>query len=282
MEAMDAALMNGAPSPSTEDDRYEDGNRALLILKSAARLAACLVILLVNVVIWTVILVVLLPWPTARIWQANAFGSVTASMMITVLGNPWRLRGLEHSQQKAIFLCNHASPYDILLAMRLVPPGTVSMAKKEIVYWPLFGWLYLLSNFPRVDRQNREKAIQEMARVGMDVIKHDLSVIIWPEGTRSEDGRLLPFKKGFVHMALQTRRPIVPMVLTGTHRAWRKSSFIVRPTSVTVTFLPPISTEDWVVSRVDEYVQIMHDLFSDNLPDSQRPSSTRPSLQAAI
>lgn len=79
--------------------------------------------------------------------------------------------------------------------------------------------------------------------------------------------------QGFVHLALQTRRPIVPMILTGTHQAWRKGSLHIRPAPITVKYLPPITTEDWTIDKIEDYVKLVHDVYVKNLPESQRPSS---------
>lgn len=77
--------------------------------------------------------------------------------------------------------------------------------------------------------------------------------------------------QGFVHLALQTHLPIVPMVLTGTHRAWTKGSLHVRATPLAVKYLPPIKTDEWVADKIDDYVNLVHDLYIQHLPESQRP-----------
>ena len=77
--------------------------------------------------------------------------------------------------------------------------------------------------------------------------------------------------QGFVHLALQSGLPIVPMVLTGTHLAWRKGSLHIRPAPLTVKFLPPISTQDWTADKIDDYIKLIHDLYVKHLPESQRP-----------
>nr|ALM22873.1 microsomal class B lysophosphatidic acid acyltransferase [Cuphea avigera var. pulcherrima] len=251
---------------SVDDD---DGWMAVLI--SWARLVMCFVLVLITTSIWTLIMVILIPWPCERIKQSNVFGHVSGRMLMWLLGNPVKIEGAEHANERAIYICNHASPLDIVLTMWLTPKGTVCIAKKEIVWYPLIGQLYALAGHLRIDRSNPVAAIQSMKEVARAVVKNDLSLIIFPEGTRSKDGRLLPFKKGFVHLALQTRRPIVPIVLTGTHMAWRKGSLHIRPTPLTVKYLPPIVTTDWTPDRVEDYTKMIHDIYVNHLPESQQP-----------
>ncbi|XP_020269436.1 1-acyl-sn-glycerol-3-phosphate acyltransferase-like [Asparagus officinalis] len=188
-----------------------------------------------------------------------------------ILGNPIKIEGSEFSNKRAVYICNHASPLAIFLVMWLTPTGTVGIAKKEIVWYPLFGQLYVLANHLRIDRSNPSAAIESMKEVARALVKQNLSLIIFPEGTRSKTGRLLPFKKGFIHIALQSRLPIVPMVVSGTHLAWRKDSLRVRPAPLTVKYLRPIKTEDWEVGKIGEYVDMIHGLYVDHLPESQRP-----------
>lgn len=77
--------------------------------------------------------------------------------------------------------------------------------------------------------------------------------------------------QGFVHLALQSGLPIVPMVLTGTHLAWKKGSLHVRPSPLHVKYLPPISTTDWTADKIEDYIKMIHDLYAKHLPESQRP-----------
>ncbi|RVW40249.1 1-acyl-sn-glycerol-3-phosphate acyltransferase [Vitis vinifera] len=82
-----------------------------------------------------------------------------------ILGNPIKIEGAEYANTRAIYICNHASPIDIFLMMWLTPTGTVGIAKKEIVWYPLFGQLYVLANHLRIDRSNPTAAIQSMKEV---------------------------------------------------------------------------------------------------------------------
>ncbi|TKY57278.1 1-acyl-sn-glycerol-3-phosphate acyltransferase [Spatholobus suberectus] len=253
------------------NDVYEDDDGLASAIISWIRIVTCFVSMMVTTFIWALIMVVLIPWPYERIRQGNIYGHVTGRMLMWILGNPIKIEGAEYSNERAIYISNHASPIDIFLIMWLTPTGTVGIAKKEIIWYPLFGQLYVLANHLRIDRSNPTAAIESMKEAARAVVKNNLSLIIFPEGTRSKNGRLLPFKKGFVHLALQSRLPIVPMVLTGTHLAWRKGSLHVRPAPLTVKYLPPISTENWKADKIDDYVKMVHNLYREHLPESQRP-----------
>lgn len=256
---------------SPKRDVYVEDDGWISALISCVRIVVCFLSMMVTTFIWSLILLLLLPWPYERIRQGNIYGHVTGRMLMWILGNPIRIEGTEFSNERAIYVCNHASPIDIFLMMWLTPTGTVGIAKKEIIWYPLFGQLYVLANHLRIDRSNPSAAIQSMKEVAHAVVKNNLSLIIFPEGTRSKNGRLLPFKKGCVHLALQTRLPIVPMVFTGTHHAWRKGGLHVRPAPITVKYLRPIKTDDWTDDKVNDYVRLLHDIYVENLPEAQRP-----------
>lgn len=256
---------------SPKSDVYVEDDGWISALISCVRIVVWFLSMMVTTFIWSLILLLLLPWPYERIRQGNIYGHVTGRMLMWIFGNPIRIEGPEFSNERAIYVCNHASPIDIFLMMWLTPTGTVGIAKKEIIWYPLFGQLYVLANHLRIDRSSPTAAIQSMKEVAHAVVKNNLSLIVFPEGTRSKNGRLLPFKKGFVHLALQTRLPIVPMVFTGTHHAWRKGGLHVRPAPITVKYLRPIKTDDWTDDKVNDYVRLLHDIYVENLPEAQRP-----------
>ena len=82
-----------------------------------------------------------------------------------------------------------------------------------------------------------------------------LSIWIWPEGTRSLDGKLIPFKKGFVHLALATGLPVVPVIVHGAHKVWPAKTMQFYPGEVKVEVLDPIKTDDWNRETVDKHVE---------------------------
>ena len=112
--------------------------------------------------------------------------------------------------------------------------------------------------------------------------KERLHVFMYPEGSRARDGRLLPFKKGVVHLALQTGLPIVPMVTEGAHKAWEKATLALRKVPITIRFLEPIDTSGWTEDKLEEHLADLRQRFIDALPPGQRPlPSTKQPLASA-
>jgi 1-acyl-sn-glycerol-3-phosphate acyltransferase len=149
----------------------------------------------------------------------------------------------------------------------------VGIAKKSVVFYPVFGLLYLMSGHLRIDRKNSKAAVASMKKIAPLIRDKKLSIYMWPEGTRSRDGRLRPFKKGVVHLAVQTGLPVVPMVVKGAHRAWPATSYTLRPSPIEVEFLPAVKTDDWTVETIDEHVAHLHGLFANALPEDQKPAA---------
>lgn len=243
-------------------------------LSSAFRVAVGLVYMAVAVAVFFTLCLLLLPWRRARIRVCNVFGHVTGPVILWLAGA--RVKGADRERMRAafpaIYVSNHTSALDIFLGIWLAPVGTVGVAKKEVIWYPFFGQLYLLSGHLRLDRQNRSSAVEAMRRTAEDVRKYNLGIWMWPEGTRSRDGRLLPFKKGFAHLALATGLPIVPVVVTGAHRGWRKGSLALHKTDVTVRVLDTISTTNWSAESIDRHIEEVHQVFERALPADQLPA----------
>ncbi|MBK6684263.1 MAG: 1-acyl-sn-glycerol-3-phosphate acyltransferase [Deltaproteobacteria bacterium] len=242
----------------------------LLFIGSAASLAM-------------VVLVFLLPWHHRRIRFTNYFGHVVGRGIMKISGCPMTIRGRENvdRERPAIYAGNHTSIYDAFTSIWLSPIGTVGVAKKEIIWYPFYGVAWLLAGHLTLDRGNSEKARSSMRRMGEFLNRHRLHLFMWPEGTRAKDGRLLNFKKGIVHLAIQTKMPIVPMVTEGAHRAWEKASLTLRQVPITITFLPAIDTSHWTEDRIEEHLAELRDAFLSALPTEQQPLQPAVELAAA-
>ena len=176
----------------------------MALVTSTLRQLLGLTIMIVAVALFSVICVFLLPWRTLRIRVCNVFGHIVGRTILAVTGT--HLTGHDRAtmgtSMPAIYISNHTSPIDIFLGIWLSPLGVCGVAKKEVIWYPFFGQLYLVSGHLRIDRSNRGSAIAALAKTADLVREHGLGIWIWPEGTRSKDGRLRAFKKGFAHLAL--------------------------------------------------------------------------------
>lgn len=247
------------------------------VISNLRFVTGCLV-MAISVVIQFILLLFVTPFLLVRIKACNYWGHVVGPLMMKVAGSPINWVGKEKlsGAPPAIYVSNHTSTIDIFLGIWIAPVGTVGVAKKEIVYVPFFGQLYWLSGHLRLDRSNRERAIESMRALAETVANNGLSIYIWPEGTRSSDGRLMKFKKGAFHLALQTKLPIIPIVVHGAHKCWEPKKFRIHPAPVQVEVLDPVDTSAWTEANLEEHMSEVRRLFIANLPEEQRPLDERP------
>jgi 1-acyl-sn-glycerol-3-phosphate acyltransferase len=118
------------------------------------------------------------------------------------------------------------------------------MAKKELFKIPIFGWSLYASGTIRIDRSNRERAIQSMNNA-LDRIKRGVSVVVFPEGTRSEDGKIRDFKKGGFVLAIKGGITIVPISISGSRFILRKNSLRFHPGNIKIVISDPIQTKNY-------------------------------------
>jgi 1-acyl-sn-glycerol-3-phosphate acyltransferase len=242
---------------------------------TAVRLLVGLVVLAILVAMFLPLLFLLLPSRRLRIRVGNAFGHVAGRSLLAICGarvDPAATAELE-ARKPAIFVSNHASIVDIFAGIWLAPYDTCGVAKKEVIWYPFFGLLYLVSGHLRLDRGNRSRAVGALRGIAEVMRRHRLGAWIWPEGTRARDGRLLPFKKGFAHLALATGLPIVPVVLEGAHHIWPRTRMRITPGRLGIRVLPSIPTTAWTPEGLDAQIAEVRQAFVDALPEDQRPQA---------
>ena len=149
--------------------------------------------------------------------------------------------------QALVFMANHQSNADPPALFPCLPPVLV-LVKKEMFSIPIFGRAMKLRGFVPVDRSRRERAIEAVDEAARS-LQAGSSFVIFPEGTRSPDGRLQPLKKGGFIMALKAGSPIVPVSISGGRKVMRKGDWAVRPGTMQVSFHDPIPT---VNRRLDD------------------------------
>jgi len=248
----------------------------MAVVLDSLKLAVGMLWLLAAALLQTAILLVLLPSRLARIRSCIVVARLIGAPVLWLIGCRFTVTGREHldRHRPAIYVVNHASLLDFFVAARLIPYGTVGILKRQVVHYPILGQMVYLTGHLRLDRENREDAVASLRELAEIVKRGRLSIYLSPEGTRSRSGRLLPFKKGPAHLALQTGLPIVPIVVQGAHKAWRPDTLSFRGGHIRVEVLPAIDTSTWTPETTGQHMEELHQLYVQHLPEDQRPVET--------
>ncbi len=177
-----------------------------------------------------------------------------------------RLEGAENlsSGQPYIFAANHQSQYDILALQGYLPVDFRWLAKKELFKVPVWGPAMKLAGYIPIDRSHGRQAMKSLTEAAQR-IADGTSVIIFPEGTRSTDGTLQPFKAGGMVLAIKSGVPLVPVAINGTHEILPKGSLLVTPGKVLIRIGQPIETKDYRSSQKHELALKLHEAVADLL-----------------
>ncbi len=159
-------------------------------------------------------------------------------------GAKLEVRGLENLKkgQPYIFVSNHQSTIDIPTLFMSIPWDTRFVAKKQLKYVPMLGWYMWAAKFVFVDRSNHREAVRSLDEAG-EQIRGGISIIVFPEGTRSGDCKVHPFKKGPFALAMKARVPVVPVAIEGSGKLMPKNSWQITPGPITVSIGQPIAPE---------------------------------------
>lgn len=163
-----------------------------------------------------------------------------------------------------IYVANHQSLFDIPALVLAVKADFRIVAKRELLYIPVFGWALWLAGFIFIDRSDRDKAIRRLEK-SVRKIRRGCSIVVFAEGTRSADGRLLPFKKGGFILAIRAAVPIVPVSIRGGREVLPKGSLHVTPGDIEVVFGTPIATSDYTMASKDELIALVRDRIAAGL-----------------
>ena len=182
-----------------------------------------------------------------------------------------RVEGLERIPAGVcLFVANHTSSVDAPAVVGAIPRRISIILKESLFKWPIVGQAFLSAHFIPVNRKSHESAIASVEKA-TEALRSGQSFLIYPEGTRSPDGRLQNFKKGAVVMAINAGVSIVPMVCSGAHRVMEKRSLVMHPGEILVEFLAPIDASKFTMEERDTLNEKVHDAMAASLPPDQRP-----------
>jgi 1-acyl-sn-glycerol-3-phosphate acyltransferase len=194
------------------------------------------------------VVLICFPWTflTGNINLLYRVGMWTAITGVRLAGIRIHTVGLEKldATRTYIFMSNHMSNLDPPLMLPLIPRRTSVMAKKELFDIPVLGRTMRMGGLVPVDRKNRDAGITAV-RAAAEVIRQGINMMIYVEGGRSFDGKLIPFKKGPFYLAVECNVPVVPVTVVGTQDAMPKARFAIRPGDVKVIFHEPIEPKDF-------------------------------------
>jgi len=169
-----------------------------------------------------------------------------------------------------IFAANHTSSADAPAVVWSIPRRIAILLKRSLFSYPIAGQAFRLAHFIPVDRFDRDSAIVSIEKA-TEAIRAGQSFLIYPEGTRSNDGRLQELKKGTAVMAIKAGVPIVPIACSGAHRVMEKRKLNIQPGDIVVEFLASIDASQYTFEQRDALTVRLHDELAAGLPPDQRP-----------
>lgn len=171
-----------------------------------------------------------------------------------------------------VFMSNHASNVDPPILMPLIPRRTSVLVKAELMRIPIFGHAMRIARLVPVERGNRERAISSLDTAAK-VLRDGINLMVYVEGTRSPDGRLLPFKRGPFYLAVDNSVPIVPVTIVGSHAAMPKGRLAVQPGTVTVVFHEPLDPRQF--ADKDTLIEAVRESIASALEPQQQATSSK-------
>ena len=189
-----------------------------------------------------------------------------ARMLLWLASTRVEVIGRENVQidKPHIFMANHQSDFDILIVLAYIPGQFRWIAKKELFKIPVFGKAMRNAGYIEIDRQNHEKALKSLEEAARK-IREGKSVVTFPEGTRSKDGTVKPFKQGMFHLAIESGVPIIPISIIGAKEIMPKRSLNVKPGRITMVIDRPVDVKGYTKETRGELIERVRNIIVGNV-----------------
>lgn len=220
--------------------------------------------MLITIIPWALFLVAVAPFISAeRLWRVAAgWLSCAVYGAKLILGIRYQVTGMENlplgQRSPAILLCKHQSTYETFLMPAIMPHPLAYVFKKELIYIPFFGWAIAALDMIHIDRSQRTQAFNKVVEQGKRLLAKGTWVIMFPEGTRIDRGRVGNYKSGGTRLAIETGAPVIPIAVTSA-KCWPRKAFIKYPGMVDVSIGKPIPSEgrqpDELLKEVQAWIE---------------------------
>ncbi len=217
--------------------------------------------------IWSFIAIVLgailfvFRWKSGMAWIAKYFWSPVVLRLLQARLSVKNIERIDPTENYLI-VANHSSFIDIPVLFKTLPFYTYFVAKKELRKVPLLGWYIKAYGMIFIDRSDRKKAQASISHAA-NLVANGKHVIIFPEGTKSKDGMIAPFKKGGFHLAEQAKVAILPIKIEGAGNVWpNKKSLKLKRGHITIKIGTPIKHEELMHTEIGERAVILHNLIN--------------------
>ncbi len=202
-----------------------------------------ILVLLPITVALSVFALVVIPFDrSGRIFRLSPW--LWSKSILSIFGIRLSVEGFERldAARSYVFVSNHASMFDIPTVVVALKGRVNIVFKKELTRVPIWGWALRYGHFIMIDRSNAREALQSIERAAESIRKGN-SVILFPEGTRTKDGKLQPFKRGAFALAVKSGVPVVPLTINGTFKIMPKGSLNIKPADISVVINDPLTID---------------------------------------
>lgn len=231
-----------------------------------------LVLVIVYVILGIPAALTLIPWAmiTGHADPLYNISQLINRAALAVAGIRVEVSGRERipAGQACIFMSNHLSNLDPPALIPRIPGRTSAFLKRSLMRIPILGYGFRLGEFIPVDRDGRADSAQESANVARRVLAKGIHITIFVEGTRSRDGRMLPFKKGPFYLAMESGAPCIPVSIHDTERIMPKGSIGIRPGTAHITFHAPLNPHDYATR--EDLMEAVRAAIASGLPEWMR------------
>ena len=221
--------------------------------------------LLLVTVLWTIIygIITILVFPI-DFTRGKILGKIVKYWARTIFftaGVKSKIVGLENidKSKNYIFASNHSSSLDIPLMLGYIPFWIVPISKIELKWIPFLGWAMQMGGHVFIDRRNHEKAMASLKSLKASLIKRPRSILLFPEGSRTDDGQLKQFKSGGLSIAIETGIPVVPVAIHGTFESLNRSSWHFKNQMLFIKVGKPIDTQKYTNNDRKNFANLVHD-----------------------